>query len=212
MSATRFGIGSGSTLLQRLLGLVDVATDREVWMLYSSVMRRIGPGLLWVYGAEAQAIAVGTTGGGPDIPTHPQIPSLSWDELARDLALASRWTNDIYIHSLEGCVSNGFLERLQSYDVEPAPEAPRGARGQGPSCHTADGALGHGSPVVDARSPSRVPAVGRADVLEEHASRHPLGRAGIDGDSASLPPANRWKNTAMSTPDADNVTDHSAAP
>lgn len=117
---------AGSTLLQRLLGLVDVATDREVWMLYSSVMRRIGPALLWVYGAEAKAIAVGTTGGGPDIPSHPQIPALSWDELARDLALASRWTTDIYIHSLEGCVSNGFLERLQSYDVLPAPEAPRG--------------------------------------------------------------------------------------
>jgi hypothetical protein len=117
---------AGSTLLQRLLGLVDVATDMEVWMLYSSVMRRIGPALLWVYGAEAKAIAVGTTGGGPDIPGHPQIPALSWDELARDLALASRWTNDIYIHSLEGCVSNGFLERLQSYEVQPAPEAPRG--------------------------------------------------------------------------------------
>ncbi len=27
---------AGSTLLQRLLGMVDVATDREVWMLYNS--------------------------------------------------------------------------------------------------------------------------------------------------------------------------------
>jgi hypothetical protein len=36
---------AGSTLLQRL-ALVDVATDREVWMLYSSFMRALGPGLI----------------------------------------------------------------------------------------------------------------------------------------------------------------------
>ncbi len=37
---------AGSTLLQRLLGLVDVRTDREVWMLYTSVFpSRIGSGL-----------------------------------------------------------------------------------------------------------------------------------------------------------------------
>jgi hypothetical protein len=35
---------AGSTLLQRL-ALIDVATDREVWMLYSSFMRALGPGV-----------------------------------------------------------------------------------------------------------------------------------------------------------------------
>src|SRR5436190_18715434 len=40
---------AGSTLLQRL-ALVDVATDREVWMLYSSFMRAVGPGLIWPMG------------------------------------------------------------------------------------------------------------------------------------------------------------------
>jgi hypothetical protein len=72
---------AGSTLLQRL-ALADVATDREVWMLYSSFMRALGPGLIWAYGPEAQAIAVGTTGGGPDIPDSPRMPSLTWEELA----------------------------------------------------------------------------------------------------------------------------------
>jgi len=103
----------GSTLLQRLLGLVDVRTDREVWMLYSSFMRHVGPGLLWTYGPEADAIAVGTTGGGPDVPGHPQMPTLDWDELARDLRLARRWCDDIYVHSLEGCVWQGFLPRIR---------------------------------------------------------------------------------------------------
>jgi hypothetical protein len=35
---------AGSTLLQRLLGLVDVRTDREVWMQYNSFVGSLGPG------------------------------------------------------------------------------------------------------------------------------------------------------------------------
>jgi hypothetical protein len=118
---------AGSTLLQRLLGLADVTTDREVWMLYTSFMRTVGPGMVWTYGREAQAIAVGTTGGGPDIPGHPQMPVLSWDELARDLRLAVHWCDDIYIHSLEGCVWQGFRPRLRSFDWRPATTPPDGA-------------------------------------------------------------------------------------
>jgi hypothetical protein len=107
---------AGSTLLQRLLGLVDVHTDREVWMLYNSFVRSLGPGILWSYGPGAEAIALGTTGGGPDIPGHPQMPSLSWEEFARDLRLARHFTDQVYVHSLEGCVWQGFLERLRSFD------------------------------------------------------------------------------------------------
>ena len=111
---------AGSTLLQRLLGLVDVATDREVWMLYSSFFGGLGPGLLWSYGPDAPAIAVGSTGGAPDIPGSPQVPALDWDELARDLSLARHWSADVLIHSLEGCVEQGFLDRLRSFPWPPA--------------------------------------------------------------------------------------------
>jgi hypothetical protein len=111
---------AGSTLLQRLLGLVDVPTDREVWMQYTSFVGPLGPGILWSYGSESEAIAVGTTGGGPDIPSQPQFTPLSWEELARDLRLARRWTDQLYIHSLEGCVWNGYLSRLRSLDWTPA--------------------------------------------------------------------------------------------
>jgi hypothetical protein len=117
---------AGSTLLQRL-GLVDVATDREVWMLYTSFMRGLGPGLLWTYGPEAAAIGVGTTGGGPDVPGSPQMPSLTWPELARDLRLARHWTDDILIHSLEGCVQQGFLDKLRSFDWVQADTPPNRA-------------------------------------------------------------------------------------
>jgi hypothetical protein len=121
---------AGSTLLQRL-ALVDVATDREVWMLYSSFLRALGPGLIWAYGPEAQAIAVGTTGGGPDIPDSPRMPSLTWEELAGDLRLARHFCDQILVHSLEGCIWQGFLPRLRSFewtDVEGPPDGARAAK------------------------------------------------------------------------------------
>lgn len=105
----------GSTLLQRALGLVDVRTDREIWMLYSSFFGALGAGLIWSYGPEAPAIAVGSTGGAPDIPGSPHVPQLNWDELARDLSLARHWSDTILIHSLEGCVEQGFLPQLKSF-------------------------------------------------------------------------------------------------
>jgi hypothetical protein len=117
----------GSTLLQRLFGLVDLPTDREVWMQYNSFMRRLGPGLLWSYGPQATAIAVGTTGGGPDVPGHPQMPRLSWDEFARDLRLARHWSEYVYVHSLEGCVWQGYLGRLRSFDWDDVTTPPEPA-------------------------------------------------------------------------------------
>jgi hypothetical protein len=117
----------GSTLLQRL-ALVDVATDREVWMLYSSFLRTLGPGLIWAYGPEAKAIGVGTTGGGPDIPDTPQMPTLGWQELARDLRLAYHFCDQILIHSLEGCVWQGFMPRLRSFEWAGATGPPDRAR------------------------------------------------------------------------------------
>jgi hypothetical protein len=115
---------AGSTLLQRVLGLVDVRTDREVWMQYNSFMRGLGPGLLWSYGPEAAAIAVGTTGGGPDVPGHPQMLTQTWEEFTRDLRLARHFTDQIYVHSLEGCVWQGFLGRLRSFDWTEASAPP----------------------------------------------------------------------------------------
>jgi hypothetical protein len=118
---------AGSTVLQRL-ALVDVTTDREVWMLYSSFLRALGPGLIWAYGPEAPAIAVGTTGGGPDIPGSPPMPSLNWQELAGDLRLARHFCDQILIHSLEGCVWQGFLPQLRSFEWTDIEEPPAGAR------------------------------------------------------------------------------------
>jgi len=103
-----------SALLRRATGLVDLKVDREVWMLYSSYFRPNGAGLLGSYAPEAQAIALGSTGGGMQPGIGDQRP-LNWDEFARDLRLAWYWKNDIYIYSLEGCVRQGFFERLKNF-------------------------------------------------------------------------------------------------
>jgi hypothetical protein len=109
---------AGSTLLQRLLGVVDLPADREVLMLYSSFLRPRGPGVLCSYGAQAGSIAVGSTGGGVELPGLIEVPPLSWDELARDLLLARRLSADLHVFSLEGCVRQGFLPRLRAFDWE----------------------------------------------------------------------------------------------
>ena len=121
---------AGSTLLRRLGGLVDVATDREVPMLYSSFFRPCGAGLLWSYASEAQAVAVGSTGGGVTVAGADQVPSLDWNELSRDLCLADRWVGNIYVFSLEGCVRQGFLGRMKEFDWDRPFALPVGSAAQ----------------------------------------------------------------------------------
>lgn len=105
---------AASSMLQRVLGLVNLQSDREVWMLYTSYIRPNGAGLIASYGSEAQAIGLGSTGGGAEEGLL-EFPALNWDEFSRDLRLAWYWCNDLYIFSLEGCARQGFIERLKSF-------------------------------------------------------------------------------------------------
>ena len=98
-----------STLLERVAGIVDVKPNREVLMVYSSFHPNLDSALIWVYGPEAQAIAVGITSG-PDL--GPRFHPLSWEELSRDLLVAHHFSNKIGIYSLESCIGPGFLSRL----------------------------------------------------------------------------------------------------
>jgi len=107
---------AGSTLLQCASGLVDIAVDREVLMLYTSFFRPRGPGLLWSYALQADAVGLGSTGGGVELEGVADTRPLDWAEFSRDLLLARRWTDDIHIFSLEGCVQQGFLPLLQTFD------------------------------------------------------------------------------------------------
>jgi hypothetical protein len=105
-----------ATVLQRTLGLVNLATDREVLMLYSSFLRPQGDAALWSYAPEADSVGVGVTGGGVDLPGAINAEPLTWDEFARDLRLCVMQDKPIHIFSLEGCVEQDFLSRLNTFN------------------------------------------------------------------------------------------------
>jgi hypothetical protein len=102
-----------STLLERLAGIVDFKGDREVLMLYTSFNPALDSALIWVYGPDAQVIAVGSTSG-PD--SDPHFVRLNWNSFSRDLIVAHHFSHVVGIYNLAGCVQQGFLHRLQSFD------------------------------------------------------------------------------------------------
>jgi hypothetical protein len=103
-----------STLLDRLLGTVDVHGNQEYLMLYTNVARPIGAAMIWSLGRGAQSIAVGSTDG----ETRPGFGSgpLDWNEFSRDLIVASHYSRQLGVYNLEGCVRRGFLPRLETMD------------------------------------------------------------------------------------------------
>jgi hypothetical protein len=109
---------AGSSLLRRTLGLVDVGADRDMFMLYSSLLGKLGSGLLRSYGHESEMIGIGSTGGGVDLGELLSLPPLTWEELCQDLRTAMKWTGDIFL---------GYLRRLKTRDWDEV--APKGARG-----------------------------------------------------------------------------------
>lgn len=118
---------AGSRLVQRLSGVLDLPVDREVLMLYSSFVPKIGAGLLWSYGRNAGGIGLGSTGGGVTMDGLVATASLDWASLRRDLLLAARLNPELYVFSLEGCVAQGFLPRIATLDWH-APLAPPDAQ------------------------------------------------------------------------------------
>jgi hypothetical protein len=98
-----------STLLERIAGIVDVKGDEEVLMLYTSFAHQTDSALIWVYGPEAQAIAVGSTSG-PD--SDPRFVRLNWLAFSRDLIVANHFSHTVGVYNLKGCIRQGFLSRL----------------------------------------------------------------------------------------------------
>jgi hypothetical protein len=105
---------SGTTLLRRTLGLVDVPVDADVFMLYSSYIGRLGAR---AYFADARCIAIGVTGGGVHAGKPEELARvLPWEKLEDDLLAAAAHADDVYLFSLEGCVEQDILPRLESLD------------------------------------------------------------------------------------------------
>lgn len=101
----------GSSVLERLTGIVDVRGDLEVLMIYTSFHQSLDSALIWVYGPDAQAIAVGSTTGPA---SDPHFARLNWEEFSRDVMVANHFSHVIGVYNLEGCVRQGFLGRLKN--------------------------------------------------------------------------------------------------
>jgi hypothetical protein len=117
-----------STVLQRTAGLVDLETDREILMLYTSFLRPDGASVLWSYAPEADSIGVGSTGGGVNVEGVIDVAPLTWEEFARDLRLCAMQDKPVHIFSLEGCSRQGFLERLETFEWEAQVSIPSSIR------------------------------------------------------------------------------------
>jgi hypothetical protein len=110
-----------STLMRRVVGLVEVECDAEVLMVYRSYF---GQALVHSYCADASRIALGVTGGGVHA-DEPEIePRIGFAELESDLLAASRHSRELYVFSLEGCVQNGMLDAIAAIDWSREPERP----------------------------------------------------------------------------------------
>ncbi len=109
-----------SFLTRRTLGLVDVAVDAEVFMLYRSYFGHAGA---LSYFSQAPAIAVGVTGCCINADAPEIEPKIGWDELHQDMLAAARFSPHIYVFSLEGCVDQDMLQQLEAIDwsEEPRP-------------------------------------------------------------------------------------------
>jgi hypothetical protein len=121
---------AGTSLIQRALDIVDLPADLEVLMCYSSMPieslgNDLGGALIASYGPAADSIGVGSTGvhisPGDTVEHDNTVPSLPWEALERDMLLACRYTDTIYVSSLEGCVERGLLPRIATIDWSSEP-------------------------------------------------------------------------------------------
>jgi hypothetical protein len=119
---------AGTTLIQRALDIIDLPSDLDVLMCSSSVPIELfgydlGGALIASYGANADAIGVGSIGEGD--PTTDRHTPLPWAALRRDLLLAAQRADTIYIYSLEDCVARNLLPQIASLEwqalARPAP-------------------------------------------------------------------------------------------
>lgn len=116
-----------STVLERLLGLVDVRGDEEVLMTYSNFNHKVGAAMVWSYGQDTQTVAVGSTLSSGNSALDAKYGPLNWEEFSRDVVVASYFSHEVGVYSLEGCVRQGFLPRLKTMDWNQGVEIPAAA-------------------------------------------------------------------------------------
>lgn len=98
---------------QKLYGVVDIKTRTEIPMLYTSALGN--PAIIPLFHQKYMPVALGSTGGGVKIEGI-ELPSLSWEDLERDLIISSKLTDKVIVFCLETSVHNNFLEKIQHID------------------------------------------------------------------------------------------------
>jgi hypothetical protein len=108
-------VKNGASALQQFTGILDLPTEKEIPMLYTSFTGN-ATGLLKIYALDEKVKypALGSTGGGVDT----TLSTLKWEDLARDLRIVAPIAEEIHIFSLEGAVKKGFLKKLIDFDYK----------------------------------------------------------------------------------------------
>jgi hypothetical protein len=105
----------GNTAIQQATKFLDIKTNKEIPMLYSSFLGN-PDGYYKIYGSDIglKAVGVGSTGGGVDT----TLPTLSYEQLVHDISVASKFADEVHVFSLEGCIQKGYFKRLadQQFD------------------------------------------------------------------------------------------------
>ncbi|SPE17764.1 exported hypothetical protein [Candidatus Sulfotelmatomonas gaucii] len=101
-----------TTLIDRLLGTVDVSANENDVMIDTSYARPVGSAIILGLGPYSQGILVGVTDG--LTPAGSGFGPLDWDEFSNDLIVASHFAHHIGVYNLEGCVRHGYLPRLET--------------------------------------------------------------------------------------------------
>lgn len=112
----------GTTLIQRAMDIVDLPADVEVLMLHpespvgdmSSTMQNA---IIASYASSADSIAVGNIGGcNGAYAAMPDKKHFSWNLLKQQILLGAKYTDTIYIFSLESCLDQDILYNLTTMD------------------------------------------------------------------------------------------------
>lgn len=109
----KYETAKGQTAIQQVSKFMDLQTDKDIPMLYTSMMGEpYGTLKLLAIDDNLKSVALGSTGGGFD----PSLPNMKWEDLEYDLRLMAKSADELHIFCLEAAVAKGFIPRLIDFD------------------------------------------------------------------------------------------------
>ncbi|MCE1199776.1 MAG: hypothetical protein LWW85_12465, partial [Marinilabiliales bacterium] len=111
----RYETARGQTALQQMSGFMDLKTDKDIPMLYTSFMGDpYGTLKVLAIDEKLETVALGSTGGGFD----PTMKSMTWEALEYDLRLAATSARELHIFCLEAAVEKGFIQKMSHFQYD----------------------------------------------------------------------------------------------